>query len=110
MKKIKLVGYPCKIFKKTALVKDMFTSDLEIARFEGAAVRPVSGICGQNEHPKEKKQELNLSELLVMDCGGRTAEGRSFKLGPSKTRNKQKSALVEQELQEEMLNNGTRRN
>jgi len=47
VKKIKLVGYPCKIFKKTALIKDMFTSDLEIARFEGAAVRTVSGIRGQ---------------------------------------------------------------
>lgn len=47
VKKIKLVGYPCKIFKKTALIKDMFTSDLEIARFQGAAVRTVSGIRGQ---------------------------------------------------------------
>lgn len=47
VKKIKLVGYPCKIFKKTALIKDMFTSDLEIARFEGAAVKTVSGIRGQ---------------------------------------------------------------
>lgn len=47
VKKIKLVGYPCKIFKKTALIKDMFTSDLEIARFEGAAIRTVSGIRGQ---------------------------------------------------------------
>lgn len=47
VKKIKLVGYPCKIFKKTALIKDMFTSDLEIARFEGASVRTVSGIRGQ---------------------------------------------------------------
>lgn len=47
VKKIKLVGYPCKIFRKTALIKDMFTSDLEIARFEGAAIRTVSGIRGQ---------------------------------------------------------------
>ncbi|GMN36245.1 hypothetical protein TIFTF001_005854 [Ficus carica] len=47
VKKLKLVGHPCKIFKKTAFIKDMFTSDLEIARFEGAAVRTVSGIRGQ---------------------------------------------------------------
>ncbi|KAH9660006.1 Bms1-type G domain-containing protein [Citrus sinensis] len=46
-KKIKLVGYPCKIFKKTALIKDMFTSDLEVAQCEGKEVRTVSGIRGQ---------------------------------------------------------------
>ncbi|XP_022156323.1 ribosome biogenesis protein BMS1 homolog isoform X2 [Momordica charantia] len=56
VKKIKLVGYPCKIFKKTALIKDMFTSDLEIARFEGAAVRTVSGIRGQIK--KAAKEEI----------------------------------------------------
>ncbi|KAK1274346.1 hypothetical protein QJS04_geneDACA012417 [Acorus gramineus] len=55
VKKIKLVGYPLKIFKKTAFIKDMFTSDLEVARFEGAAVRTVSGIRGQIKKPIERK-------------------------------------------------------
>ncbi|XP_060671177.1 uncharacterized protein LOC107435087 [Ziziphus jujuba] len=56
VKKLKLVGYPTKIFKKTALIKDMFTSDLEIARFEGAAVQTVSGIRGQVK--KAAKEEI----------------------------------------------------
>lgn len=47
VKKLKLTGHPMKVFKNTAFVKNMFTSKLEIARFEGAAVRTVSGIRGQ---------------------------------------------------------------
>lgn len=50
-KKLILVGEPKEIFKNSALVKNMFTSDLEVTKFLKARIQTVSGIRGVIKKP-----------------------------------------------------------
>ncbi|ETN37823.1 uncharacterized protein HMPREF1541_07446 [Cyphellophora europaea CBS 101466] len=56
VKKLKLTGHPYKVFRNTAFIRDMFNSAIEIAKFEGASIKTVSGIRGQIKRALSKPE------------------------------------------------------
>ncbi|KMV65938.1 40S ribosome biogenesis GTP-binding protein [Encephalitozoon cuniculi EcunIII-L] len=76
VKKLKLVGYPKQIVQNTVFVRDMFTSDLEVLKFEGASLKAVSGLRGQVKGPHGKNGEYRavfegkmlMSDIITLRC------------------------------------------
>ncbi len=59
VKKLKLIGTPMKIFRKTAFLQGMFSSNLEATKFIGAKIKTVSGIRGQIKKPLTNSSQPN---------------------------------------------------
>lgn len=70
VKKLRLVGNPSKIHRNSANIKDMFNSDLEVAKFAKAKIKTVSGIRGTIKSAVGKSGEFRASfedKLLMSD-------------------------------------------
>ncbi|CAK9022339.1 Ribosome biogenesis protein BMS1 homolog (Ribosome assembly protein BMS1 homolog) [Durusdinium trenchii] len=75
-KKLKLVGEPYKIFRNTAFIKNMFSSDLEVNKYMHAKIQTVSGIRGEIKKAEGVKGQFRasfedrilMSDLVVCKC------------------------------------------
>lgn len=75
-KKLKLVGEPFKIFRNTAFIKNMFSSDLEVNKYMHAKIQTVSGIRGGIKKAEGVKgnfrasfeDRILMSDLVVCKC------------------------------------------
>lgn len=76
VKKLKLLGYPKSITGNTVVVKNMFTSDLEVAKFKFAKLKTASGLKGTVKNAIGKKGdfrasfegEMLMSDIVVLRC------------------------------------------
>ncbi|KAM0671640.1 Glycoside hydrolase 2 Mannanase beta-galactosidase [Ordospora colligata] len=76
VKKLKLIGYPKRIIQNTVFVVGMFTSDLEVLKFQGASLKAVSGLRGQLKGPHGKDGEYRatfegamlMSDIIALRC------------------------------------------
>jgi ribosome biogenesis protein BMS1 len=74
LKKIKLVGEPTKVHDKTAFIKGMFNSDLEVEKCLHARIQTVSGIAGEIKKAHKDAGEfratfghkIQMSDLVVL--------------------------------------------
>jgi ribosome biogenesis protein BMS1 len=74
LKKIKLVGEPTKVHDKTAFIKGMFNSDLEVEKCVHARIQTVSGIAGEIKKAHKNAGEfratfghkIQMSDLVMM--------------------------------------------
>lgn len=65
VKKLKLVGTPAKIYKNTAFVTGMFSSSLEVSKYEHAKIKTVSGIRGSIKKAVHDKNDIRSSDGQV---------------------------------------------
>ena len=74
LKKIKLVGEPYDVRDKTAFVRGMFNSDLEVNKSLHAKIQTVSGIVGEVKKPVKDKgdfratfgHKIQMNDLIIL--------------------------------------------